>query len=125
MLADHLVPRLYPGGTEGYISRNRFREIFAADLDPETASVMAASQRPADLEVLATPSGPPAWKTIPSWFMVATQDQVIPPATQRFMAQRAGAATEEVGSSHVAMMSHPRRVVELIRRAAVTATVTR
>jgi pimeloyl-ACP methyl ester carboxylesterase len=125
MLADHLVPRLYPGGTEGYIKRNRFREIFAADLDPETASVMAASQRPPDLEVLAAPSGPPAWKTIPSWFMVATQDHVIPPATQRFMARRAGAATEEVDSSHVAMMSHPSRVVELIRRAAGTAMVTR
>lgn len=124
MLGGHLVSRPYPGGTEGSISRSRFREIFAADLDPETASVMAASQRPADLQVLAAPSGPPAWKTIPSWFLVATQDHVLPPVTQRFMARRAGATTVEVHASHVAMMSHPKLVVDLILRAAETATVT-
>jgi pimeloyl-ACP methyl ester carboxylesterase len=81
---------------------------------------MAASQRPADVETLRQPSGPAAWTTIPSWYVVASQDRRIPPATQRFMADRAGATTIEIRSSHVVMMSHPQRVASVIDDAATS-----
>ncbi|KQY47594.1 hypothetical protein ASD18_09870 [Cellulomonas sp. Root137] len=79
---------------------------------------MAAPQRPAALSALFTPSGEPAWKTIPSWYLVASQDHTIPPEAERAMAERAGATTIEINSSHVAMMSHPRDVAALILVAA-------
>ena len=97
-----------------------FREIFAADLPRHVTNVMAASQRPADVGTLFQPSGPPAWKTIPSWYVVASKDNTIPPATQRFMAERAGATTVEIRSSHVVMMSHPKQVTAVIEQAAAT-----
>ena len=116
-----LTFRPYPTGLDVYIAPDAFREIFAADVDARTAAVMAAGQRPLDASVLSEPSGEPAWKTIPSWYMVANQDHAIPPATERFMAQRAGATTVEVNSSHVAMISKPSAVTDLIIDA-VTAT---
>jgi pimeloyl-ACP methyl ester carboxylesterase len=79
---------------------------------------MAASQRPGDATTLRELSGPPAWATIPSWYLVATKDHLIPPATQRFMAERAGATTIEVRSSHVVMISHVRQTTDLIIQAA-------
>jgi pimeloyl-ACP methyl ester carboxylesterase len=118
---QNLIVRPYPGGLDAYIKPSVFHEVFAADLPTGTAAVMAASQRPANLLILAEPSGAPAWKTIPSWYMVATNDGTIPPATERFMAHRAGATTVEVPSSHVAMMSHPDAVANLIVSAANTA----
>ena len=75
---------------------------------------MAAEQRPLEAATLAQASGTPAWKTIPSWYLVAKDDHAIPPATERFMAQRAGATTREVRSSHVAMISRPDDVTDLI-----------
>jgi pimeloyl-ACP methyl ester carboxylesterase len=118
---DNLVIRPYPVGLDGYIKPSVFHAVFAADLSDETAAIMAASQRPADLVILAEPSGPPAWRTIPSWYMVATNDKTIPPATERFMAKRAGATTVEVASSHVAIISHPAAVESLIIQAADSA----
>jgi pimeloyl-ACP methyl ester carboxylesterase len=118
---ENLVLRPYPVGVDAYISPRVFHDVFAADLPAETAAVMAASQRPANLVILAEPSGLPAWRTIPSWYMVASNDKTIPPATERFMAERAGATTVEVASSHVAMMSHPDAVANLIVSAANTA----
>jgi pimeloyl-ACP methyl ester carboxylesterase len=103
-----------PDTFDGYIKPSLFREIFAADLPASTTAVMAATQRPGDLHTLQQPSGPPAWKTIPSWYLVAKQDQVIPAAAQRFMAQRAGAHTREVNASHVAMISRPDTAADLI-----------
>ena len=117
----NLVVRPYPGGADGYIKPSVFHQVFAADLSAETAAIMAASQRPADLGVLGEQSGTPAWKTIPSWYMVASNDMTIPPATERFMAHRANATTVEVASSHVAMVSHPDAVEDLIVTAANTA----
>ena len=67
---------------------------------------------------LGEPSGPPAWSTIPSWYLVAKQDHAIPPATERFMATRAHASTVEVNSSHAALVSHPDTVADLILTAA-------
>ncbi|MGC5222595.1 alpha/beta fold hydrolase [Micromonospora sp. DT81.3] len=121
-LGEHLVIRPYPGAPEGdadgYIDPAHFAELFAADLPPKLAATMAASQRPAALSSLFTPSGFPAWMTIPSWYLVAAQDHAIPPEAQRVMAERAGATTVEIDSSHVAMISHPDVVVDLILDAA-------
>jgi pimeloyl-ACP methyl ester carboxylesterase len=121
-LAQHLVIRPYPGAPEGdadgYIDPAFFDELFAADLPPKQVAVMAASQRPAALSALFTPSGEPAWKTIPSWYLVASQDHTIPPEAERAMAERAGSTTIEIDSSHVAMMSHPDVVTDLILQAA-------
>lgn len=109
-----LLFRPHPTGLDVYIAPEAFREVFAADVDSRTAAVMAAGQRPLDASVLGEPSGEPAWKTIPAWYLVAKHDHAIPPATQRFMAQRAGATTVEVNSSHVAMISKPVAVTDLI-----------
>ena len=83
-----------------------------------TATVMAATQRPLNGAAETEKSGPPAWTTTPSWYMVATEDQAIPPATERFMAKRANATTVEVRSSHVAMISHPAATTHFILEAA-------
>ncbi|MCW6004659.1 alpha/beta fold hydrolase, partial [Micromonospora sp. CPCC 205371] len=115
---DALDIRPHPSGADGYIKLPLFREVFAADLPAATATVMAVSQRPADVATLRQPSGEPAWKTIPSWTLVAKDDQVIPAATQRFMAQRAGARVVEVRASHVAMTSKPDTTLAVILQAA-------
>ncbi|WP_353813621.1 alpha/beta fold hydrolase [Agromyces sp. SYSU T00266] len=121
-LADHIVIRPYPGApsgdADGYIDPAYFRELFAADLPKKQTDVMAASQRPAALQALFTPSGEPAWKTIPSWYVVASQDHTIPPEAERVMAARAGSTTIEIDSSHVVMMSHPGDVANVILDAA-------
>jgi pimeloyl-ACP methyl ester carboxylesterase len=91
----------------------------AADLRGSDAELLAAQQRPVDLAALQAPSGVPAWKTIPSWYLVAGADQAIPAATEKFMARRAGAHTVVVdGASHLVMLSHPGRVENLIVQAA-------
>jgi pimeloyl-ACP methyl ester carboxylesterase len=122
----NLVFRPYPlagggTGTDGYINPAVFHQIFCADVPAQTAATMGASQRPAELATLSQPSGVPAWKTIPSWYLVANQDHAIPPAAERFMARRMGAHTIEINSSHVAMISHPGTVTRLILNA-VSAT---
>ena len=86
--------------------------------DPETAAVMAAAQRPyAAAAFAAAPSGPPAWKTLPCWYLLGTQDQAIPPALQRFMAERANATIVEVAASHVWFVSQPEAATQLILQA--------
>jgi pimeloyl-ACP methyl ester carboxylesterase len=111
-----IVP--FPGGAEGYINPSVFRAAFAADVPPDLAAVMGASQRPASVVTLGEPSGIPAWKTIPSWYMVARNDRTIPPALERFFAARMHAHTVEIASSHAAMVSHPEAVTDLILNAA-------
>jgi len=110
--------RPFPGSGEGngdaYIKTEIFHQAFCQDLPDELAAIMAVTQRPGALASLGIPSGPPAWKTVPSWYMVASSDRVIPPALERAMAARAGATTVEVDSSHVAMISHPDEVTDLI-----------
>ncbi len=119
---DHLVVRGFPGASAGdadaYIDPAFFPTLFAQDLPKSTARVLAATQRPGALAALLTPSGAPAWEDIPSWYLVARQDRIIPPEAERAMAARAGATTVEIDSSHVAMMSHPSAVVSLIKAAA-------
>jgi pimeloyl-ACP methyl ester carboxylesterase len=118
---ENLTVRTYPttdstqSGQEAYINADVFREAFAADLDQSTTAAMAATQRPIDFAALQQPSGPPAWATIPSWFIVGQDDHTIPADLHRFMADRAGAVqTVELASSHVAMMSRPADVVDVI-----------
>ncbi|MEV0830970.1 alpha/beta fold hydrolase [Nonomuraea rubra] len=112
-LGAALVLRPYPlpGSTEpgidGYIDPAKFRAVFAADLPSYKTRQMAATQRPGSHTGLSDGSGEPAWKSIPSWYLIPAQDKVIPPAAQRFMAGRAGSKVREINSSHVVMMSHP------------------
>lgn len=107
---------------DGYVKADVFREVFAGDLPVSTTKVMAATQRPGDVHTLREAAGPSAWTTVPSWYLVARNDNLIPAAAQRFMAQRAGSRTLEVDASHVAMMSKPDTTVALIL-AAAAATV--
>ena len=106
------------GNGDAYLKLEIFHDVFCQDLPAEQAAAMAAGQRPGALASLVTPSGPPAWKDILSYYMVASQDRVIDPAAERIMAERAGATIVEIDSSHVAMISHPDEVADLIRRAA-------
>jgi pimeloyl-ACP methyl ester carboxylesterase len=104
---------------EGYITTGLFRDIFAADVPRLTAAAMAVSQRPAALSLLGEPSGPPAWKSIPSWYLVAGQDNAIGTQVERIMAQRIHAHTAEAdGASHAVMVSHPEETTRLILDAA-------
>ncbi|HET6708153.1 alpha/beta hydrolase [Amycolatopsis sp.] len=116
-----LRPITLPDGKpsyDGYVKKAVFREVFAGDLPSPTTAVMAATQRPANVESLQQLSGPPAWRTIPSWFLVARDDQLIPAAAQRYMARRAGSRVVEVRSSHVAMMSRPAQTAAIVLAAA-------
>jgi pimeloyl-ACP methyl ester carboxylesterase len=97
-----------------YLAQDLFREAFAGDVDPQTAQVMAVAQRPFTEAAFAAPSGPIAWKSVPSWYLLGTEDKAIPPATQRFMAERAGATIEEIAASHASMVSRPGPTTELI-----------
>jgi pimeloyl-ACP methyl ester carboxylesterase len=93
---------------------------FASDVDPVKARVMHAVQQGLSMSTFEDVMGVPAWKSLPSWYLVATEDEAIPPDAERMFAQRMGATTVEVPSSHVAMVSHPGEVVRLIRAAAQT-----
>ena len=105
-------------GIDLYIDPARFGQIFAADLPAKTAAEMAAAQRPLADVVFLDKSGVPAWKSIPSWAVVATGDNVIGAANVRFMAQRAGARITEVNASHAVMVSQPKVVADVIEAAA-------
>lgn len=103
------------------IDRSMFREIFCQDVGVEEASVMAATQKPlAGSSFAAVLTMPPAWKTIPSWFIVARSDHVINPDLERFFAQRMKAKTTELATSHVPFISQPADVVKVIEQAAAT-----
>jgi pimeloyl-ACP methyl ester carboxylesterase len=100
------------------LDRAKFHASFAADVDPGTAEFMADSQVPWGVEALNGAVGEPAWKAKPSWYLVATEDRMIPPAAQRAMAGRAGATVVEVSGSHAVYVSRPDAVAALIARAA-------
>jgi pimeloyl-ACP methyl ester carboxylesterase len=103
-----------------WLPEDDFLGHFAADVDPAQARVMHAVQQPLPLSSLGDVMGTPAWKSLPTWFLVAQNDEAIPPAAERSFAERMGATTVEVASSHVAMVSHPDDVVSLIEAAAGT-----
>ncbi|WP_328875939.1 alpha/beta hydrolase [Streptomyces sp. NBC_00287] len=123
-LEGALVGRPYPipgaeqPGLDGYIDPAKFHDVFAQDLPHAQTTIMATAQRPGSVGGLGGPSGVPAWRTVPSWYVVATADRVIPAAVQRFMAERAGSKVVEAkGASHVVMMSRPDTVVRHIEAA--------
>jgi pimeloyl-ACP methyl ester carboxylesterase len=119
------VPFTGPDGSEGgqdlYLDPEQFHAAFAADVDRGTSDVMAATQRPWAGAAFGEPSGPPAWKTLPCWYLLCTEDTAIPPATQRFMAERANARIQEVPASHASMVSQPEAATQLILQAAEAA----
>jgi pimeloyl-ACP methyl ester carboxylesterase len=105
-------------GTEFFIDPAAFPSVFAADVPARVAAVMATAQRPLALAGDQEKLTAPAWKTIPSWYMVGRQDRIFTAAAQRFMARRAHAHTVEINSSHAVYVSHPAAVTALILRAA-------
>jgi pimeloyl-ACP methyl ester carboxylesterase len=100
-----------------WLPEDDFVQHFAADVPPAKARVMFAAQQPLAMSAFETVMGAPAWKSMPSWYMVAASDEVIPPDAERSFAQRMGAVTVEADSSHVAMVSHPDEVADLIETA--------
>jgi pimeloyl-ACP methyl ester carboxylesterase len=113
------VPPILPP-QDGFLllDPGKFAASFAADVDEPKASFMAASQVPWGVDALAGEVSVPAWKSKPSWYLVATDDKMIPPPAQRQMAQRAGSVVSEVPGSHAIYVSRPQAVAALIEKAA-------
>lgn len=113
------VPPILPP-QDGYLflDKAKFHDSFAADVDAERAAFMADSQVPWGVDALAGAVSEPAWRSKPSWYLVASDDKMIPPAAQRLMAERARSTVVEVAGSHAVYVSRPRAVAELIETAA-------
>jgi pimeloyl-ACP methyl ester carboxylesterase len=124
VLDSALVPRQYPTGTgtatEFSLDPAKARDAFAADLSDAQAALIAAVQRPVGELAFSEPSGEPAWKTLPSWAVVATSDRAAGTDVVRAQAQRAGAAITEVDGSHVIMLSQPEVVADVIASAIIS-----
>jgi pimeloyl-ACP methyl ester carboxylesterase len=119
VLNTALEQRTYPDGNGGtnaelYIAPDKFHDAFAADLPPEDAALGALTQRPASVVAFGEPSGKPAWRSLPSWAVVATGDKAAGSDVVLRMARRAGATVTEVEASHVVMQSQPHAVAEVI-----------
>ncbi|MDR3447174.1 MULTISPECIES: alpha/beta hydrolase [unclassified Dyella] len=114
------VPPILPP-QDGFLllDNEKFQASFAADVDTQTARFMADSQVPWGLAALQGAVTTPAWKSKPSWYLVAGDDQMIPPPAQRDMARRAGATVKEVGGSHAVYVSNPGAVAQWIEQAAI------
>jgi pimeloyl-ACP methyl ester carboxylesterase len=129
VLGTALVPRRYPTGTgaetatEFLIEPARLHEVFAADLPAEQAAIMAATQRPVAELAFSDPSGAPAWKSRPSWAVIASPDLAAGSDIVRSMARRAGATITEVEGSHVIMISQPQIVADVILSAVAAVAV--
>ncbi|HEY7683457.1 MAG TPA: alpha/beta hydrolase [Gemmatimonadales bacterium] len=104
------------------LDKTKFAASFAADVDPEQAAFMADAQVPWGVQALQGTVGHAAWESKPSWYLVATEDRMIPPAAQRFMAHRAGASVQEIAGSHAIYVSQPDAVARLISKAARDST---
>ena len=108
--------------TRGYLwlEPDGFVTFFAPDVPPMEARALAAAQKPIAADVLfdATPFGPPAWKYLPTWYLVTTNDQILPPDAQRFFARRMGATVTSIAGSHASMVSRPEAVAKFIMEAA-------
>lgn len=113
------VPPILPP-QDGYLflDRSKFHASFAADVEPGRAAFMADSQVPWGVAALSGAVGEPAWKTKPSWYLIAADDRMIPPEAQRFMAERAGSTVVVASGSHAVYVSQPEEVAALIQKAA-------
>jgi pimeloyl-ACP methyl ester carboxylesterase len=118
------VPPILPP-QEGFLAldRTKFASSFAADVEPEKAEFMANSQVPWGVVALNGAVTEPAWQSKPSWYLVATDDRMIPPAAQRSMSKRAGSSVVEVRGSHAVYVSQPEAVAELIQKAAKSLSI--
>ena len=116
------VPPILPP-QDGYLflDRAKFPAAFAGDVSPDAASFMADSQVPWGVEALSGAINQPAWRTKPSWYLVSTEDKMIPPDAQRAMSKRAGSTVVEVKGSHAVYVSQPEAVAHLIEKAATRA----
>jgi pimeloyl-ACP methyl ester carboxylesterase len=116
---DAPVPPILPP-RDGYLflDKSKFRASFAGDVEAEKAAFMADSQVPWGLEALGGEISEPAWKSKPSWYLLTTEDRMIPPPAQRFMSERAGSTVVEVAGSHAIYVSQPDAVAALIKQAA-------
>jgi pimeloyl-ACP methyl ester carboxylesterase len=123
VLNSALVQRLYPTGKDGetapefIVDPAKFHDAFASDVPEKQSAVMAATQRPVAAGAFSEASGPPAWKSIPSWAVVAVGDKAAGADVIRSMAKRAGAKTVEIKGSHVVMVSQPQAVTDVILEA--------
>ena len=117
-------PILAPQDGYLFLDRTKFRASFAADVSADTAAFMADSQVPWGLEALNGAVTEPAWKTKPSWYLVSTEDRMIPPDAQRAMSKRAGSTVAEVQGSHAVYVSQPKAVAALIATAANAVALT-
>jgi len=129
-LMPALRPASFPGrngdpAVELYIDRDAFPRVFAADLPHRAAAAAAAAQRPVTAAAFEEKALSAAWKTAPCWYLIATDDQLIPPEAQHFMAQRAGAHTIEIRASHAIALTQPAAVAERIAAAAASARAPR
>lgn len=106
-----------------WIQRERFHAAFAADASDDDVAVMAAVQKPLGIASFTGIEGTPAWKTIPSWYLVCTDDKMIPPPAQQFMATRMKAQVRSVAASHAVFMAHPQAVADLIVEAAESVAI--
>lgn len=118
------VPPILPP-QDGFLllDKSKFAASFAADVNPDTAAFMANSQVPWGVDALGGAVSDPAWKSKPSWYLVATDDRMIPPPAQRLMSKRAGATVAETGGSHAVYVSKPQAVADLIEQAAAKVQV--
>ena len=114
-------PVPYPGGPAGdvdlYIKPDLVPGCFTTGLPASQAAVIAATQRPLAASAFTEPSGPPAWKTIPSWAVIGTGDRIIPPAELTFMAERAGARITDVKAGHLSLISKAPVVTRVVLQA--------
>jgi len=114
------VTKLPPGllvfdsGGFAYLNPKMFHEAFVQDANATEAETLAVVQKPAHQSLLTEPSGPPAWKQLPTWFEVSESDHIIPPDVQRHFAQRMNATTISLNSSHASLVTHPDEVAQLI-----------
>ena len=108
---------VFDSGGFAYLNPEMFHEAFVQDANATEAETMAVVQKPAHQSLFAEPSGPPAWKQLPTWFEVSESDHIIPPDTQRQFAQRMNATTISLNSSHASLVSHPDQIAQLILNA--------
>lgn len=113
---------VYPGAPAGdvdlYLKTPVFTTVFASGVPAARAAVLAAGQRPITLSALTEASGPPAWATLPSWYVLGTADQIIPPSLQESMATRAGSTITRVDAGHLSLVTHPKVVTKVVETAA-------
>jgi pimeloyl-ACP methyl ester carboxylesterase len=109
---------IFDSGGFGYINPEMFHQAFVQDVNTTEAEIMAIAQKPAHQSLLAEPSGPPAWKQLPTWYQVSESDHIIPPDAQRQFAQQMNATTISINASHASLVSHPDEIAQLILDAA-------